>query len=633
MKLKPEEFILEEGMRVDINEGWKKITSRQFGGNAGRASLELIQNMIDSYPDYVPWEERRGDIITNSYTNYFSVTDYGSGFTREKLKLILTLGGTDKADNESKIGRFGIGFFSIFSKSLGTRRVVVTTTCEGFTIEVAFLITSPDSIPHISMKVISKEIAFSTRIEVFFDNPTAPNDCLSSIINTLKYYPCQFTVNGTSFQSVWEQARINHSVIFNRDYCNGTISKTFSGNWVTVLCKYEYIISLSLNSLITGSGKPTYDLDDYRETGFPFVPEREILVNCNHLSLTISRDSFYLDFHYQRMKENIRQELFGILLSENIDKQLMLANLYIFQDMVASFVKNGEHDQGISEPLKRLIEKLANAELFEITGSTFGYSIIELKKKLTVGLPLFYSPNKENNFWLGRRFKHDFILLPQRCHLVSGANHFYNRLLTTIFDDVVNLDEIQGNNKMIKKLVERGIVDEKSLALTIDFVGEKKNSNLENTFLEEINILLKNEEIVKTIEDNLYLRIRSIRAMFFMIEEEGAYISTGIFDQKQNPLNDSFFTNFYKKENDKETLPVHRNDLLLGLRKNHPLIRQLVHSENRQRAYFALSYIAHELAYCQKLLVPHSLFYHITREKLANDMRQAMMVKLIKEVA
>ena len=59
-----EEITLPRGMEIDLDEGWRKLISRQFGGSPGRGFNELIQNLLDSYASETPWAERRGEITT-----------------------------------------------------------------------------------------------------------------------------------------------------------------------------------------------------------------------------------------------------------------------------------------------------------------------------------------------------------------------------------------------------------------------------------------------------------------------------------------------------------------------------------------------------------------------------------------
>ena len=252
---------------------------------------------------------------------------------------------------------------------------------------------------------------------------------------------------------------------------------------------------------------------------------------------------------------------------------------------------------------------------------------------LTKDYPLFYSPNQLNVRWLGGAFKHDFVLLPERCQMENGANNFYKSIFSSVFDEIVDLDIIQGNNVLIQELVKKGIVQKNALSPKINFIGERRISAMENKLLEEINIILKNKMVIRAIEENLYLQLHSVQAVFFEIQKEGAYISTGIFDRNRQPISDDFISNLEKKESNSEVSLQHSQHVLLGLRKDHPLIQQLVFSKNEHKAYFALTYIAHELAFCQKLLVPHSSFFHFTKEKLAADLRKALMENLFNQAA
>jgi hypothetical protein len=627
-----EEFELPEGLEIDITEGWKKITGRQFGGDPGRGIGELIQNLLDSYPQSVPMEQRRGVITTDNHS--FSITDFGEGFTLEKIKLIITLGGTDKSDDASKIGQFGIGFFSIFNRALGTEKVTITTKCEGFTVQIVFDIHSFDEVPKLKMDILDEPIDYSTKIEVSFRYRNSVDKCLNYTNESLNYYPCKITINGKPYQSIWETAKISDWLLFDNQHCNGFVKPYGAGNRVNMLCKYEHIMKLTLSGLLCGAAEPKYTLEDYRHNSFPYVPHRETVINCNNLTLTISRDSFYLNYHYINMLNDLREEFYRFFLQSNPyqNKQLALANSYIFSKEIGRYLKTGEIPSG-SSGKKKMIEKLSDMRAFYISGSKKQYSLKELKEKLTPGLPLFYSPNKTNIRWLGGAFKHDFVILPERCQMENGADNFYHTLFSDVFEEIVDLDRIQGNNKMIEKLVKKGIVSQEALSPKIEFVGEKRLSGKETSLLHEINQLLKNKEITEVIEKNLYFSVRSITAIFFEIQQEGAYISTGIFNQDMNPISEDFISNLEKKEEGEAAVPFNSVDILLGLRKDHPLIQQLCESDKKHRSYFALTYIAHELAFCQRLLVPYSSFFHFTKEKLAAGMRKALMNNLLEKAA
>ena len=60
---------LPDGLVVDMDEGWPKLVSRQFGGDPGRAFQELIQNLLDSYPRNTPGrrEEERSKLPKRAF--------------------------------------------------------------------------------------------------------------------------------------------------------------------------------------------------------------------------------------------------------------------------------------------------------------------------------------------------------------------------------------------------------------------------------------------------------------------------------------------------------------------------------------------------------------------------------------
>jgi hypothetical protein len=194
---------------------------------------------------------------------------------------------------------------------------------------------------------------------------------------------------------------------------------------------------------------------------------------------------------------------------------------------------------------------------------------------------------------------------------------------------MVNLDTIRGNNAAIVDLVKRNIVKKAALSPKIEIFGEKQLAAREEVLLRELGNLLVDPVIMGVIEKNLHLHIRSIRPVFFSLEDKGMRISTGLFDKKGNPVSEDFISNFLDSEGKEPSVSYrHRPDLLLGLSLDNPFIQHLVRSKNVHRNYYALTYLAHELALCQKMLVPYSPFYHLVKQKLALDMRMALMRNL-----
>jgi predicted RNA binding protein with dsRBD fold (UPF0201 family) len=252
---------------------------------------------------------------------------------------------------------------------------------------------------------------------------------------------------------------------------------------------------------------------------------------------------------------------------------------------------------------------------------------------LRPGLPLYYSPERTNLRWLGGTYKHDFVVIPDECRIISGAPRLFDSIFVAVYQDIVNLDSIMGNPKKIHDLVARGLVNKSALTPVFKILGIREISNKESKLLEDLYHILQQEEIAEMIGKNLQISINSIKPIFFSVKDEGAYLSTGLFDMKGKPISEEFLSNMTCPADDKNPQKINnRVDILLGLNLDHPFIYYPTECKNPQRGYYALTFLSHELALCQKMLVPYSPFYHLVKEKLAQDMRKVLMNNLLKSV-
>jgi hypothetical protein len=629
-------YVMPNGLEIDLDEGFVKLTERQFGGNPGRAFSELIQNAIDSYPNGTPWEERMGEISTGQ--NWISIKDYGEGMNTERLRLLITLGGSDKNNDPLKIGQFGMGFMSMFNRRLGTKEIVVKTRCEGETVQLVFKVKEQGKRPEISLDVIDEPIQYSTLIRAEFDNSHSMNDCLDHARKSLTYYPCKMKINGELFISIWEIYGNKNANLFTEESCRGLIR--YGSDWdnITVLCKFERVMKTTLDHFITGGHNAHYNLEDFYIHGTPFIPNAEMILNADKLNLTISRDSFYLDYAYQDARGILIRNLKSYLLREirnGCSTDLILANQFIFRREISSFLTNPDNFINNPSDENRLIEQLATISVYRINGRTGKYSLKELKRIKRADLPFYYSPERTNLRWLGGSFRHDYIVLPEQCHMNGGAAYFYDNLFSVIFKDIVNLDTIQGNQNKIVDLVNREIISKESLSPRSRIIGVKSLCQKEKCLLKEIDMLLADPVILNVIENNLHMRVKSIESAFFDMEEAGFRISSGLFDQSGKPLNEKFISNFLSPAEENENRGhnhIQQAKILLGLNLKHPFIQYLLSVSDSQRNYYGLTYLAHELALCQKMLVPYSPFYHLVKQKLAQDMRKALIKNLLAQL-
>jgi hypothetical protein len=176
-------------------------------------------------------------------------------------------------------------------------------------------------------------------------------------------------------------------------------------------------------------------------------------------------------------------------------------------------------------------------------------------------------------------------------------------------------------------------VKKSALSPVCKILGSREITDKQSKLLEDLYRILQNEEIAEMIGKNLQISINSIKPIFFSFRDEGAYLSTGLFDMKGKPISEEFLSNIICPADDKNTRKInYKVDILLGLNLEHPFIYYLTECKNPQRGYYALTYLSHELALCQKMLVPYSPFYHLVKEKLAQDMRKLLMKNLINSI-
>jgi len=631
-----ETYLMPNGLEIDLDEGFVKLTERQFGGNPGRAFSELIQNAIDSYPPGTPWEERMGEIETGP--DWISIRDYGEGMNTDRLKLLVTLGGTDKFNDPDKIGKFGMGFMSMFNRRLGTRKIIVETRCEGQTVRVIFTVTQPGRRPEISYSILQEQIPYSTMITAEFSGSRQVSDCLDYARKALTYYPCKMKINGKLYTSYWEDNENHTAMVFNENGCRGLIKSAVCWDNITVLCKYEKVMKTTLDHFITGGHNAYYNLEDFHTHRTPYIPNIEMILNTDKLSVTISRDSFYLDWAYNEARGVLIRYLKSYLLREinkGVTAELIMANQFIFRNEIGSFLSKPSAYFSNPTDENRLIEVLAAMPVYRINGRPGTYSLKTLMEMKRPDLPFYFSAERTNLRWLGGAFKHDYIVTPDPCRINGGASHFFESLFSGVFKDIVNLDTIRGNQKKIMELVEREIITKESLSPKTEIIGPRDLNIKEKSLLKEIDILLGDPAIIDVIEANLHMKVSRIESVFFDTEEAGCRVSSGLFNEHGNPLNERFISNFLSPEGEKEYMEqsnTKKSKVLLGLHIKHPFIQYLLSVKDPQRNYYGLTYLAHELALCQKMLVPYSPFYHLVKQKLAQDMRKALIKNLLARI-
>jgi hypothetical protein len=610
---------LTEGFGVDEGEAWHKLVSRQFAGRPGRGFAELVSNYLDSYPASTPWSDRRAAIETGPGT--IAITDWGEGMEGDRLRLLLTLGGSDKRGDSEKIGRFGIGFFAIFDPALGTRRVTVTTRWRGRGVCLRLEVLDPTRPPAVTADLLPERPPFSTRIEVVMDRDGAVSACLRHARERLRWCPSPVTFDGVEHTSEWDAARQHGAVLFERANCHGFLSATSGG--LDVTCKYQPVGLFSVTGVATERPDRKNDLRDNRAARLPHLPRLSGAVNCDDLHLTIARDSFYMDAAYRRLVGALRAAVFEWLrrtlkdthLDAEERSQLVLANHFVLSAQIAEWL--GRREQaGEATDEDDVYAELASAPVYPIDGRREPMSLLDLVREKSADLPLFFAPEQSNLRWLGGDFRHDFVVLPPDCAYRGGAPLFYETVFSDVFRDAVNLDTVPSDDEKLQELLQRGVIKTEALRPKARVLGELEVKPKEKALLDEMNDLLAGKAVRAAVEHNLALRARRITAAYFRLENDAALISTGLFDSTGSPVAHT------------PMLPIPQ-DLVLALRIDHPVVACLARSADPYRAQYALTLLSHELARSQPVLAPDTRVFHLVKDGLAAELRRGMVKQLL----
>jgi hypothetical protein len=393
-----------------------------------------------------------------------------------------------------------------------------------------------------------------------------------------------------------------------------------------------YVGTREIACFSKGGYNLNYDLSDYLEHEIPYLPGFNATINQDRLNLTLSRDGFYLDENFDDMVRFLRMMLIEKFLDQlsvkKVNNQTILANVYIFQKKIKKSIQTKVISSKRPTMEERLIKILINEKIFQVEDKHELFSISDIAKNLTPSLPLFFSPRRENTYWLGGHFQHDFVVLPSECTACQGVKSFYDDLFGKVFTDVVNLDTIWDNQRKIDNLVKRGIINPEDLIPKCFLIKTFNLHYNQQRLLASVNELLSYPSVISVISRHLKMPLNKITAAFFSLREGNIYISAGLFDQDGLPLAMDNIKNVKDIDTEETQFP---GEIILGLRANHALIDILVNSEDQNSKFYILTYLAHEIIRCQKLLVPHSGRFNQLKEKLATDLRRVLMDVMVEE--
>ena len=166
--------------RADPDRILRILSANQFE-DPFLAFRELYANALDAVRG-----RRTARIVIRVSADRVVVEDNGTGLDDPGIEALTTLGSSTRRDSES-IGRFGIGFASIFDPQLGVARVEFSAVRYGLEEGIRVLFW-PDVSGGVSIRVEDAPIprAGGSKVEVVFDAARAPEDRVARTVEVLE---------------------------------------------------------------------------------------------------------------------------------------------------------------------------------------------------------------------------------------------------------------------------------------------------------------------------------------------------------------------------------------------------------------------------------------------------------------
>lgn len=596
--------IVKGGMKVDLENGFSKLAR----GTGVEPLVEVCMNALDAQSEAEPHNrrlqiEQRGEVV--------SISDWGPGLADlAGLDFLLRVGASSKAGDSKTVGQFGVGFLSVFAEPT-TRVEVISRIGDGYA-HLVFHLTDRARPPRVTWSWADRPPKrFGTRVVMWCGSATRATRLLATAERALQWVDAHVELRGRSVVSQWSRGArgtLQWDVPGYRGYAKrcGTFSH------VTILYRYQYITKVSFGALATGGHGMQYDLRDLRKKRMPMVPGLEIVINCDNLSVTLSRDGFRLDGLWNRMLDQIREQAMHMLseaLQTGQDRSLLLANQYTLSESLGPVVKKlADNEQADVHPALR---QLARAKLYRLSGRTAEYSLVDLYKLRTEKRPAFWSSGSlAPTALVGGAYQRDFLIHPGRRQATGGGAHdLFDRIFASVFGAQYDIDSLRNDSTQLAALARSGVIDAKALtpAVVVSRIAPSPEHKL---LAAEISALLSRPRIRPVLKAYLGIRVRRISVAWFTGEPRVTAAPVGVFDSGGRAID----------------APTEKaRDIQIGLRAESPLISAMAHSTCEDRAVYALSWAASAFSRCQKALTPTSGSFQIVRAGLARALREVII--------
>jgi len=479
---------------VDKEKAFQKLASKQFK-NPTLALREIVSNALDSYTGMEI--EQRVDISLDD--EHFDVKDWGAGFSEEKIECLRTLGQSDKRGEGGYIGRFGIGFASLFHPDLHVKRVLVDTKLNGSYVRLDFNVQETG----VTLKRyrLEGEPEFSTRVRAEFNgiNWKTLQNMRETLTDEAKYMNADVKLNGTdiSGKALFEQSRphmldLEGKISGRLCYFNDkSDEEKYTKAKVALLSHNIFIRSLD-----------NYDLDRSRkgrrrDRDFSLPPFFGY-INCDDLNVITSRNNFRHDEKYQSFLQDLRRQ--GRKKFRELCQEVNQTREKELRDLLYSSFTNPSNISFFDsyQPGKvpdACAKSLASAKIFTCWNQLGSYSLNQL-----------YEIGMEQEHLLTARNADEVELFDLQGYSGPIVKHdSYHKLS---FEDfrIYDLHGLywrsgQMNEGFYGKLVGLGIIDPEKLKVDVNVLGDDQLNANEQNFLTGLRNILESDRVKEVLSD------------------------------------------------------------------------------------------------------------------------------------
>ena len=485
--------VLEERVcmyEVDSLKAMRKLAGKQLP-DPFDAVRELLANAIDAYGNQK--EGLKIDFTVNDQG--FSITDYGSGMDDQRLQALRTLGSSDKR-NQDLIGRFGIGFASLFHRDMEVKTVVVDTQDK---VHKQFVFEVKEAEKNITLEeyLIEEEAEHGTSIQISFKekNKELKKKIREKIFNNTKYLPYEVTLNGKKINQLrdFRKAKYKNVVAVDQDGVTGflALKSDHANPMVTILSRNLPVAAYKIEQLVAGTshinskgniiGVINYDKLNLVASRNEIQMDHEWDKCINVLLTTLEK--FYSTFLTEYQRDSTSEGRNTIL---KIIKSLDLSFLQIYRENEKIFEEGYKHDS--------LRKEIIHCPIFPVWNEPHLYSLADLRKIWTAQEKRFLMTSEEENLdYLEEREYKGKVLRTS-----SGGDLEVQEALFRIYQAAFRASSINGleNNKdMQEELKRSGIIDATASLRIYDYVDDSEVDDNSRLFVEELRKTLGSDSV------------------------------------------------------------------------------------------------------------------------------------------